>query len=438
MSRSVVLIDPDLEALGALASALRSRGLSVVVADGWGSAKERIRAGALDAAICAASVQPEPVDIPCLRIGGPSSDPLSVSADPDDVARRLLALPPRRAPVAADKGDFRGDLAKVSLVDLLQLLGMNRRTGALTLTTPVGAGEIRLTEGEITDAAYRRLEGEKALYRLLGEGDGTFAFSSGAPSALRRIEQPLNNLLMEGLRQHDEVKRACRELCGEGDAVLATATPEDDDPDVQRAILLCSQSPRSLEEVLDEVPALDLDIVKAIAELLAARRVRTIASGAERVPFAGGEQAALVSAMAARLVSIGFEGGARLVIAGSSSQLAAAAHAMRRIVEASPLADGTPAAPVPHVLATLKLSEGADLEIVGLPLLKAFAPLWPMSIAGAAGAITLEAGPQPELEEACGAAGVPLEQAGQGLDAADPSQLATMMRQALDAASGRK
>lgn len=439
MSRSVVLIDPDLDSLGALASALRARGLTVTVADSWESAKARIRAVAPDALLCAASVLPgESVGIPCLLLDGPEADESSVRNDADEVARRLLAIPPRRAPVAADKGDFRGDLAKVSLIDLLQLLGMNRRTGTLMLTTPAGAGEIRFTEGEVTDAAYRRLEGEKALNRLLGEVDGTFAFSSGQPAALRRIDQPLNNLLMEGLRQQDEVKRKRAELCGEGDAILATAAPADDEPEVARSILLCTQSPRSIEEVLDEVPALDLEILRVVAQLLGESRVRTIASGAERVPFADGEQAALLGAMASRLVGVGFEGGARLVLAGSSSQLAAASHALRRIVEASQLSDGSPAAPVPHVLATLRLNEGVDIELVGLPLLQAFAPLWPMSIAGAAVVVSLQPAPGAELEEACAAGGIPLERDLQGTDVADPSQLARLMREALDAASGRK
>ena len=56
MSRSVVLIDPDLDSLGALASALRSRGLNVTVADSWESANARIRTAAPDALICAASI----------------------------------------------------------------------------------------------------------------------------------------------------------------------------------------------------------------------------------------------------------------------------------------------------------------------------------------------------------------------------------------------
>ena len=41
------------------------------------------------------------------------------------------------------------------------------------VTTSSGAGEVRMGEGEVLDAVYRRLEGEKAPYRLLGEREGT-------------------------------------------------------------------------------------------------------------------------------------------------------------------------------------------------------------------------------------------------------------------------
>ena len=49
---------------------------------------------------------------------------------------------------------------------------------------------MRLAEGEVVDAVYRRLEGEKAFYRMLGEREGRFAFSPGEPSAARRLTSP--------------------------------------------------------------------------------------------------------------------------------------------------------------------------------------------------------------------------------------------------------
>ena len=58
------------------------------------------------------------------------------------------------------------------------------------------------------DAVYRRLEGEKALYRLLGEREGSFAFvPGGTTSPCARVALGTSMLVMEAMRQFDEVAR---------------------------------------------------------------------------------------------------------------------------------------------------------------------------------------------------------------------------------------
>ena len=96
----------------------------------------------------------------------------------ETIAKRVHALG-NSVPTVAAGGDFRGDLQQVSVADLLQLLGANRRSGTLSLATPSGAGEVRLMDGEVVDAVYRRVDGEKAVVRLLGEAEGSFAFVGG-------------------------------------------------------------------------------------------------------------------------------------------------------------------------------------------------------------------------------------------------------------------
>src|SRR6185369_9101995 len=115
----------------------------------------------------------------------------------DGLMAKIVAAPPRSVPVEASQGEIRGDLTQVPLIDLLQLLSMNRRTGVLSVTTATGAGEVRMADGEVLDAVYRRLEGEKALYRLLGEREGTFAFVPGGTTSLRRVEIGTAMLVME-------------------------------------------------------------------------------------------------------------------------------------------------------------------------------------------------------------------------------------------------
>ncbi len=131
-----------------------------------------------------------------------------------------------------------------------------------------------------------------------------------------------------------------------------------------------------------------------------------------------------------------FSGPARIVLAGSPRRLATVTHAVTRIADALPPAESIPSAPVPHVMATLRLAESVELDIVGLPELDAYAPLWGLSLPGSVVAVRLDEPAAGTLDEACSVAGVPLVDAKtlqDPLDEADPAQIAALIRTALDA-----
>jgi Domain of unknown function (DUF4388) len=454
MSRSVLLVEPDVDALGALASELRSRGLNVSLADDADGAIARARATRLDAVLVSAplmrelsgrlSQERELAELPRFAlVDGPAADSAEGESlprgEPDLIARRLYSLPLKSAPVVADRGDFRGDLKQVSAVDLLQLLSMNRRTGVLSVTTASGAGEVRLANGEVVDAVYRRLEAEKALYRMLGETEGSFAFASGSASPLRRVQTATSMLLMEGMRRVDEVRRRRAELVAEDDALLAIGAPDHKATDVLRRVSELLSVPRTLDEILDELPDGDLELLEATNELLQSGVVRRIAKGAERAELADAEQMTVLGAVVKRLKRPGFAGPTRLVVAASPRRLGTLMHSVQRIADASLPPESPPAAPVPHVLATLRLSEGEELEIIGLPSLDAYGPIWSLTLPGSAAVIRLDAASTHPFDEVCAVAGVALIDAGAlgPVDETDPGQMAALIRTALDRAAAR-
>ena len=355
--------------------------------------------------------------------------------DADIIAQRLHGLTGDLSAVDAEGGDFRGDLSQASVVDLIQLLGMNRRSGALSVTTPVGGGEIRLDQGDIVDAVYRRLEGEKALYRLLGETDGAFAFLSGNMSAMRRISVPTSTLLMEGMRRVDEVKRKRTSLGSVQDALLALSPAAEDASEIQRRIAELLTVPHTVDEVLDEVPHGDLELLDELDLLLKAGAVRRIPRGAVRAELAEPDQMALLAALVSRLHAKGYAPAARVVVAAPPPRLAAFEHAVRRIADAVPPNESAPAAPVPHRVAMLRLGEGAELEVVGLPVLEAYAPLWAMTVPGAAAVIRLAGSQSQALDDLCSAREVRslhVEELVSAFDEADPGQCAQLVRRVLE------
>jgi hypothetical protein len=456
MSRRVLLIEPDIDVLGAIASKLRGRGLEVAIADGVESAVGRARAQRPDFVLVSNALLAEPDLFEKLRnegellglplfvlVDGAEQRELSEGELPRDdaelIAKRLYALPSRTSAAVPEGGDFRGDLLQVSIPDLLQLLSMNKRSGTLSVTTASGLGEVRLAEGEIVDAVYRRLEGEKALFRLLGETEGSFSFASGTPQFLQRIEIPTRTLLMEGMRQIDETRHRRRHMADDGGALLAIAPPAADAPEVVQRVLEVLTVPRTLPELLDEVPLSDLDVLDAVERLVNAGFVRKIAAGAARVELADAERLTVLAALAKRAARPGFRGAPRVAIATSPQRLLTLMHALGRIADVVTPTDAVPPAPIPHVLGTLRLGESTELDVLGLPLVESYAPLWGLVLPGCAALARLDLAASTVLETACSVAGVPLLDLHALLrdgDEADPEQVAGLVRMLLERASG--
>jgi hypothetical protein len=453
MARTVLLIEPDVDVLGTLASKLRSRGLEVWIADGLESAIARGRAGRPDVVLLAAELAVETERELAEALGTaaltsfrlvdeaePGRASLLPRGDADAIARRMHALPTTSSSIVPEASDFRGDLAQVSIVDLIQLLGANRRSGVLLLQTPLGAGEVRFGDGEIVDALYRRLEGKKALFRLLGEREGTFSFVGGhAGSYIRRIEGPTYALLMDGVRELDEA-RELRTALDLGDDSLVGVQPEVQSGNDARALVLgMSTSPRTLAELLDEVPALDLEVLQAVKRLLADGSIRRISGGTRRIELSDPDRLGVLAALAKRVARPGFRDAGRLAIAAEPGRLLGVGASLLRIAEALPPSEAIPTTPIPHVLATLRLAESVDLDIVGIPLVHAYAPLWSMVLPGCSAVAVLDAEPNVLLETACQLASVPVldpSEVPHAEDDARPETMALLIERLLESAAG--
>ncbi|WP_437876101.1 DUF4388 domain-containing protein [Sorangium sp. So ce513] len=538
-------MDSDVDALGALASALRARGLTVTNANGAFEAVEQAFKRRPDVVLAARAVDedsaladafaavPDLADTPILFLVDAAEGELGpddvLRGDVDHIVSRITEASPRGSKPTVLQ-ETRGDLEQVPLVDLLQLFAMNRRSGVLGITTPSGAGELRLSAGEVIDAVYRRLEGEKALYRLLGERDGQFAFSPGEPTSVRRIMAPTSRLLMEALRQVDEVQRRRRELAPAGEAFLVTepssdeldlsplqaheplgggravgdapgageAAPPTSVPDITAALLSASattgatrgsmpppptlraaaepaagkvevtrypttapppasvgepteraavaekitallQMPHNLDELLDEIGAPDLLILEVLMELVAAGQVRRISLADLTTPFAPPEHFPVLRSLVTRLARPGFAPPPHVVIAASARRMTTLSHAVRRIADAVVPAEPPPRAPLPRPLGVIRLGDGVELALTGLPTDESFAPTWPLALHGAAAVVRLGDAGKDALGAHCEALELLLldAEAMMGpLDLASPGQITLIVRAALEAAAG--
>ncbi|MBX3208616.1 MAG: DUF4388 domain-containing protein [Labilithrix sp.] len=463
----VLLVDHDVDALAELAGVLRERGIKVSLANGSQMACERAKTGAYDVVIAARELA-EPADgnlgvIDALSVELPQVPPLIVlvesasdadkgasdsrvaRADVDRIVARIGEL--AKAPSASERPRHPSltpsshSLEHAPLADLLVVLATERRSGTLTVSTAKGSGEIRLVDGDVADAVYIRLEGLKAITRMLSEREGTATFAPGAPAIMRRIDVPTRALVSEARALADQATelRARAGSLPNGTLIVGDGGSGEALSPVEQHVLARLRVPAMLDELLDELPHSDAVILEAAIRLEGKGRIKQLGHASARVQLCGADQLHLVRASAARARTAGFGGAARLVFAATAARLAVLGHTVLSLADAVPPVDPPPPLPVPHSLSTIRLGDGVELDVVALPLVPAYAPLWPMALAGAAVVVRLDEGAAQPLEEACGSVAVNILDARAVfgvVEESSPVQVASLIRTALDADPG--
>ncbi|MGO8997414.1 MAG: DUF4388 domain-containing protein, partial [Polyangiaceae bacterium] len=403
-----LLVDEDIEELASLAASLRQRGIQVALANGVSMACERAKSARVDVVIAASELaearedglslldalaielgQLPPVLLLVREGPGPLQGESILRGDVDALVGRVnaLATPNQRGIESAPPSAIHsGSLSKVSLGDVVETLWVDRKTGTLAVTTPFGAGDVRLAGGTIVDAVYVRFEGMKALVRLFGEPEGRYLFTPDTPAVLGRMSVPTSQLLRDVAAQATEAKRLRVHLGDLTSKALLASEGGDHSAlsHLARTVLTKLRAPATIDEVLDDLPEPDAELLAAVVELDAAGRIKRLPHEMQRVPLVATDQLHLMRALVSRAASPGYEGAARFVFAGTPSRLAVFAHAALSLVDALPSPDPVPAIPIPHTIASVRLGDDVDIEIVALPLVPAYAPLWPLTLAGAA------------------------------------------------------
>lgn len=353
--------------------------------------------------------------------------------------------------LATGSGDVRGDLAQFALPDLLQMLSMGRKTGTLAITTSNAAGELKLHDGDVVDAMFRRADGMKAVVRLLGEREGAFHFIPDTTIGLRRLREPISAILMEGMRHTDEIRRLRHDLGLDG-ATVVLALQLDGPQALEgasttaHAVASALGAPRTLDDLLDDLPQTDLDVLKAIGELDARSAIRRMPLGDLRPSLAGPEGMVILRGLARRLRPRGFRGAGRLVLVGSVGSIRMARQALARLAEASPGADVTAELSADRAVEStvaLQLGESVSLEVVTIADRADLASVLPMVLTGAIGVVALDRPSQTlvEIIEELEVALVDAKSLGDEFepvdrDPGDPTQLAEVIRAAIEGLGG--
>lgn len=417
-ARKVLLADPDVGAIRALTKALRARGYQVQHAPDGSKALEvsvlrhpdvilfdetctLIEARSF---IQILGSNPRTEDIPVVVTTtsrdldkfrqlreGVLQKPFNI----DEVIARIDHLC-RRAEAAHElKGDAReieGGLQQLPLPDLMQIMAMNRRTGRLALVHGQERGEIQIADGRPVNARVNDIEGEKALFRLVGWREGTFAFHPGPAPARTKINRSMEDVLLEGMRQSDERERLLSVLpaLNQSLALVPDAGEVIEPHPVTKELLRVLSQPRKLSELLDLADAADLDILGAITTLIEKGIVQRFdAVGVENAPLLG---AAEVHALRGKLLRGRPHRNAlvaKVVVLGTGPK------AGRWFLRSLPGLTAISADPAClrssfGTLGTLEISDVLKIDFVFAPTAEAARPLWRPFLSAAIGALVIE------------------------------------------------
>ena len=204
-----------------------------------------------------------------------------VAVDPAANAHQSEAEARRRLEAGANRqssGGARpmsGVIEEIPLPDLLQLLSTSRKSGVLSISGVLGVGRIYLRNGAIYFAAINddfNVSPQKAIYRMLTWETGQFELEPGGEmNVMEEIQESVEGLLMEGVRQIDEFRHMQRQL-PQAHSALAVPTPvagklrdlSKDELDIFQLVLDHGQ----LQAILDNYWGSDLAAAKNLLALM--------------------------------------------------------------------------------------------------------------------------------------------------------------------------
>lgn len=184
-----------------------------------------------------------------------------------------------------------GSLSDLSMVNLIQIFTVTRKTGVLRLTDSRLEGALFVQDGHIVNALVQErltsqtmMAGEEAFYATMRWPDARFQFSQREPNALpypQTITATNDHLIMEGLRRMDEADHAAEDTAGaligvDSRVRVEVDRPLSDDADIRltdrswRVLTLVSRGVSRVGDLAEQSSLGELRTLVTVAEMLEA------------------------------------------------------------------------------------------------------------------------------------------------------------------------
>ncbi|MDQ3031290.1 MAG: DUF4388 domain-containing protein [Myxococcota bacterium] len=168
-----------------------------------------------------------------------------------------------------------GSIAEIPLPDLMQLFGASKKSGVLVIRTDADVGKIFIDNGRVTFAVVNEhydVAPLKSLFRILTWETGSFDMDPPeVREFLEKIEMSVEGILMEAMRQIDEIRRLGNDMPTLQASVLLAMPmipPMRDLSPEELDVLQLSYNYGHVETVLNKSLASDLDTSQILVKLL--------------------------------------------------------------------------------------------------------------------------------------------------------------------------
>jgi len=191
----------------------------------------------------------------------------------------IVPPPPPQPPLAPRRTmsarSMAGTIDEIPLPDLMQLLSTSKKSGVLEVQNEHGIGRMYLRKGQIYYATIDDsfdLSPRKSIYRMLTWETGTFELQPpDEKEFLEELDEPVEGLLMEAMRQLDEIRRLEKDLPERGAQLSLTSPlvpPLKDLKPEELDLLQLVLNNSTVSVVLDKSPAPDLETYEALLKLI--------------------------------------------------------------------------------------------------------------------------------------------------------------------------